>query len=44
MRNVFSKAIVAISFIFAAISAQAQKVDSQWTHSNFAQAEFRLNF
>ena len=23
---------------------QAQKVDSQWQHSNFAQAEFRLNF
>jgi len=23
---------------------QAQRVDSQWQHSNFAQAEFRLNF
>ena len=23
---------------------QAQRVDAQWQHSNFAQAEFRLNF
>ena len=32
------------SSIVIKAAGQAQRVDTQWQHSNFAQAEFRLNF